>query len=243
LRRRFTPVFVVLALFFCAVIAYSGYQIWSIQAKYRQEAKLHRELMQYKPSGITDTGENTDIYRLLGTYPDAVGWIVIPNTLIDYPFVQHVDNDFYLRRDIDGYFSEAGTIFLDYRCNKDFSSRNTILYGHHMNNGSMFGTILKFGDPTFFADNEFGTLYLEKDTLTLEFFAYMVLNPATERVIYHDDPDDDFVDYIRRNARNYRDVGLSKTDRFVTLSTCSYEFEDARMVLIARAASMNRTSR
>ena len=70
--------------------------------------------------------------------PDVVAWIQIPGTQINYPVVQGKDNDYYLHRDLNGQKSTAGTIFLDYADRADFSSLHNVLYGHHMNNGSMF---------------------------------------------------------------------------------------------------------
>ena len=72
--------------------------------------------------------------------PDVVAWIQIPGTQINYPVVQGKDNDYYLHRDLNGQKSTAGTIFLDYADQADFSSLHNVLYGHHMKNGSMFKT-------------------------------------------------------------------------------------------------------
>ena len=118
---------------------------------------------------------------LLAQYPDAVGWIALPNTEINYPFAQHKNNDYYLRRDLKGEYAAAGTIFMDSRCERDFTSQNTILYGHHMKNGSMFGTLKMFGEASFFDTNASGTIYLPNDTLTLAFFAFLVVDPGAEK--------------------------------------------------------------
>jgi len=237
-----TIICVILALCFIGVIAYSGYQIWLIQSDYDEESKIHDMVMEYKPDEVqypqAQNSEekivNQGLIDMQGTYPDVVGWLTIPNTNIDYPFVWYQDNDYYLRRDIYGNYALAGTIFMDCRCEKDFSSQNTILYGHHMKNDSMFGSLKFFGDEFFFEENKYGTVYLPNATLTLEFFAYTVINPDTEKEIYNVQLSDTYFDYIEQYARHYRDLGLTEADRVVTLSTCAYEFEDARMVLLAR---------
>jgi len=222
---------IVLALVFIAVIGYSTYQIWGIRADYKEEADLHSAVLEYKPQ--EDGPVNQSVIDLQAKYPDTMGWLTIPNTKIDYPFVQAGDNDYYLRRDINGEYALAGTLFLDYRCPPDFSARNTIIYGHHMKNGSMFGTIKSFNDKAFFDANRHGTIYLPYETLALEFFAYLVIDPATETEIYSPVPGDDYLDYIKQNARHYREIQLTDSARVVTLSTCAYEFDDARMVLLA----------
>jgi len=214
------------------MIAYGGYRIWGIQADYREEEQLHGAVTEYKPQP-TDETINQSVINLRAKYPDAIGWMTVPGTNIDYPFVQSKDNDFYLRRDINGNYAVAGTIFMDHRCEKGFASRNTILYGHHMKNGSMFGTLKSFADKAFFDENKQSTIYLPYETLTLEFFAYLVIDPTTETNIYNTELNGSYFDYVKQNARHYRDIDLSDDDRIVTLSTCAYEFENARMVLLA----------
>ena len=181
--------------------------------------------------------ENQSILELQAQYPDSVGWLTILNTKIDYPFVQYEDNDYYLYRDISGTYAAAGTIFMDYRCTNDFTSQNTILYGHHMKNKSVFGSLDAFNDSRFFDENRTGVIYLANETLSLEFFASMVVEPSDYR-IYGLMVDDDYFSHIKQNARCYREIGLTASDRIVTLSTCSYEFHDARMVLLARVSSL-----
>jgi len=222
---------IILALGFVGLILYSGYQLWLIQIDYKGEADLHSAVLEYKPQNDDEPG-NQSVIDLLAKYPDTIGWLTIPNTSIDYPFVQSNDNDYYLRRDINSSYALAGTLFLDYRCEKDFTSRNTIIYGHHMKNGSMFGTLKAFADKVFFDENRHGTIYLPHETLTLEFFAFLMIDPATESEIYNPMPSDVHLDYLQQNARHYRDIGLAEGDRIVTLSTCAYEFDGARYVVL-----------
>ena len=82
---------------------------------------------------------NFDVLRDIN--PDCVGWIEIPGTNISYPIVQGRDNDHYLRLNFEGKYSVGGVIFLDHRCDSDFDRTNTIIYGHNMRDGSMFGSL------------------------------------------------------------------------------------------------------
>jgi len=224
-----------LALCFAALMAYSGRQLWAAGGDYRAEANLHGSVMGYKPAPSNDETINQSVIDLRAEYPDAVGWLAVPGTKIDYPFVQSKDNDTYLRRDLNGEHATAGTLFMDCRCAPDFMSQNSIIYGHHMKNGSMFGTLKAFADKNFFETHRVGTVHLPRETLTLEFFAYMVVR-STDAEIYSPEPGESFPAYIRQNARLYRDIGLTDRDRVVTLSTCSYEFDGARMVLLGRVS-------
>jgi sortase B len=90
--------------------------------------------------------------ELKKTYPDVVGYVSIPSISINYPVVQTTDNDYYLNHLITGEVSTSGSIFLDYRCPSDATgSRNTVLYGHNMNNGSMFHNVQLLFTPEEFA--------------------------------------------------------------------------------------------
>ncbi len=97
-------------------------------------------------NGLTDEMQSQHDYlmQLKATYPDVVGYISVPSVGINYPVAQTDNNDYYLHHLITGEESTSGSIFLDYRCHPDPTvSKNTVLYGHNMNNGSMFHNVLK----------------------------------------------------------------------------------------------------
>ena len=240
-----------------AVIGYSGYQLWSINQNYAQEAEMHSRMLQYRPAAqatmqhvpISSTVHinpaeavepvlSQSIVDLQVSYPDVTGWLTVPGTQIDYPFVQGNDNEHYLHRDLDQNWSQAGTIFMDYRNSNDFSDFNTIIFGHNMRNGSMFGTLKNFNDQDFFDANKAGTIFLANETYEIEIMAFAVIKPD-DAVIYNSNIITErdkvaFLDYVKSTARYYRDIGATANDRIVTLSTCNYEFDDARMVVIGR---------
>ena len=240
-----TIFFTIFALGFFTIIVYSGFQIWKIDSVYQNEDKIREKFLQYKPGEETPPPApeqkivNQSIIDLQSLHPDAAGWLEIPGTAVDYPFVKYHDNDYYLHRNLDGEEAAAGTIFMDYRCERDFSSQNTILYGHHMKNKSMFGSLESFGDPLFFGKNQTGTIYLPNDTLELEIFAYLVINPDTERELYNINLSENYVEYVQTKARRYVEIDLTQDDRIVTLSSCAYEFKGARMVLLAKIQPPN----
>ena len=222
----------VIAVFLLGVLVFSGMKIWTETEAYSSESDLHRHLLQLKPAP-DGPAVSQNVLDLQAQNSDMVGWLTVLNTNIDYPFVQAADNDFYLRRDFNGAYALAGTLFMDYRCAKDFTSKNTIIYGHHMRNGSMFGTLKKFRDKDFFAANRTAVIYLPYETYTLELFAFMVIR-SDDAILYDHEPDESFFAYLEQNARQYREIGAAADDRFVTLSTCAYEFEGARMALVGR---------
>ena len=243
-------------LAFIAVIGLSGYKIWEISAQTADEAAIKREMSKYRPQmpelrlvkspadylGDDDTAAsrqeepepqyNQEIIDMQNEVnPDIVGWLTIPNTQIDYPFVIASDNAYYLNRNIHGKQAAAGSLFIDYRCAPDFTDFNTVIYGHNMRNLSMFGELRLFANMSFFLENTSGVIFLEDKTLTLEIFAYMVVQ-ANDSIVYSISPEQDqFYDYISANAGNYREP--SARGQVVTLSTCSYQFDSARAVLLA----------
>ena len=171
---------------------------------------------------------------------DVAGWLRIPNTHIDYPFVKSKDNSDYLRRDLYGKYALAGTVFMDCGNSGDFTDFNTVIYGHNMKNTSMFGDLSLFADEGFFDSNRTGTIYTAGDTYELEFFACMTVN-ADDGIIYNTDNTgspaerNEFFEYVKKNSVNYRepDTGINGGINIATLSTCSYQFEGARIVLLA----------
>ena len=228
-------VWALIAPTLAALALFSGWKLWGAMQDYKNEADMHKNVLEFKP--LEDEIFNQSVIDLQAKYPDAIGWLTVPGTKIDYPFVWHEGNDYYLRRDLDGKYATAGTLFLDYRCAPDFSAQNTIIYGHHMKNGSMFGTLKAFADKEFFDKNAIGTIYLPHENLKLEIFAYLVVK-HTDGEIYNVDLSENYFEYVRQNARQYRELGLAMGDRIVTLSTCSYEFQNARTVLLARATTI-----
>lgn len=178
---------------------------------------------------------NQEILDLQSRYKDAVGWITVPHTGIDYPFVQGADNDFYLNHNMDGEETKAGAIFMDFRNYRDLYDSNIILYGHNMKNGTMFGGIKQYLDKGFFEANNTGTVFLADRTCDVEFFALLVI-PSVDGIIYGMNDSEAaaaaFLEHMEEVSRYYRDIGATPNDMFITLSTCAYEFKDARMVLI-----------
>ena len=91
-----------------------------------------------------------DFAALQSLYPDTVAWLRCEDTVIDYPVMQAADNDYYLRRLPDGTWNMSGSLFLDYRCSADFSGAVSMVYGHNMNDGSMFACLENYNDQSWY---------------------------------------------------------------------------------------------
>ena len=254
----------LIAIVLIGVIAYCAYMLYDYYSDVAAENAIHDQLIGFKPSlpsqlpttapdGSKPPYTNQGIVDLQKKHPDAVGWIEIPNTKIDYPFVQSAKDrkngvgknseDEYLRKDINKDYLYAGTLFMDSRNERDLSDFNTIIYGHNMKSDSMFGTLRYFKQQSFFDTNKTGTIFTDHRVYTLEIFAFLECNDD-DWVIYNPKIDNEkdrtaFLTHVKKLAKShYRDIGVTNSDHLVTLSTCAYDFKGARMVLVGRLKAM-----
>lgn len=175
--------------------------------------------------------------ELQETYPDAIGWIYIPDTNINYPIMQGEDNDFYLTHSAGGRSLKSGCIELDYRCENRFQNNFNILYGHNMKNGSMFANVCRFKDKSYYDRHPYGWVYTSDAVYRLDFFSVAVTDWHDE--IYNGYREvSEWIPRLKEISRIYADAELTEQDRLVLLSTCSYEFDNARTVLTGKLVEM-----
>ena len=166
---------------------------------------------------------------------DVVGWVYIEDTKINYPILQGRDNRHYVSTLIDGQYNGAGSIFMDYRNTPDFSDRHTVLYGHNMRNGTMFAGITEYRDQEYYDDHPMGLIMTPDGNFRFEIVASYVASLADPawQLEFVDDAD----------AAGWLETAMERSpftsryqpkagDRMITLSTCTYEFDDARFVLV-----------
>ena len=177
-----------------------------------------------------------DFTALREVNDDVLGWILIPNTAISYPMVQGDNNNYYLKRTWRLTSSVVGAIFLDAQCSRDFSDFNTIIYGHRMNNGSMFAGLAKYKNQSYFKNHP--TVYITDDAGTRAyqiFAAYEVsVSGDTYRLgIEGDKSKQAYIDYCL--SQSLYDTGVVPTvyDSIVTLSTCTGRGHATRWVVQA----------
>jgi len=185
---------------------------------------------------------NPKFNDLLAINGDVVGWIRIEGTNIDYPVLYDGTYD-YLNYDINGKKTTAGCICMDPSNNIEFTNYNFLLHGHHMKNGTMFRDVVKYKGSDFFYSNRiiyFETLY---DEMIWEVFSVYVFNANKELMYTGFSSDAQFLETARalqqRSMFDTTGMELKKTDSLLTLSTCSYEFSNARTVLHARLIYKN----
>ena len=218
-----TMIFVMCLLFG----AYSIWDSWNIDR--------HADKKIYK---LYCPGEDEDLpfEQLKSMNPDVFGWIQIKGTGIDYPLVHGTDNHHYVNTDTEGKFALSGSIFLDYRNQKDFSDVNSIIYGHHMKSGKMFGDLEKFCRKAYFKKHKTGRIYYNDRWHKMKFVAFLRVN-AHDPVIYNpavsEVEKESYTAYIEKRAKYVRPKLLKKSGNIVVLSTCMSDGTDGRYVLIA----------
>ncbi len=178
-----------------------------------------------------------DFDSLRAVNPEIVAWLSIDGTNIDYPVAQHSDNDYYLHHLFNGEWNSSGCLFMDCHNQSDFSGRHTIIYGHHMDNGTMFQNLMGYKDQSFYDGHPTAQLFTPGGTYTVELFAGYVTGVDGDAWQFDFASDSEFREWLD-NAKNKSlfesHVTPTAADRIVTLSTCSYEFYNARFVLHGR---------
>lgn len=209
------------------------------------DASLDDALLSYKPELLSPDGSNPTLAELAAINPDIRAWLTIDDTSIDYPITQGADNIKYINTDATGEFSLSGSIFLDYSCAGDFSDFYSLLYGHHMEGGVMFGAIDSFMKKDYFDKHTHGTLYLPDATYDMELFAILSVD-AYDRYVFtpgakSQEEADELLAYIRDNAKVYRDMGVTAQDRIIAMSTCADTQTNGRTVLYGKLTQIDFT--
>lgn len=156
--------------------------------------------------------------------PEVIGWIAFDNMDISYPIMQAKDNDYYLDHTFSGEENSAGSIFMEASNLPDFEDYHTIIYGHNMKNGSMFGSLKNYKTKDHYKGNEYFTVYTLDSVYRYQIFAYYDISMYGDVYNNQFGPDDFFQSFIDNMVkRSYYDTGVRpvKTDKILTLSTCS----------------------
>ena len=232
-----------------ATFIFSAVKINGILSEYRQGAEIYEKMAEYAEhtedatvhtDGAADGAEEPKqpviaFDAIKQVNPDCVAWIRIEDTEINYPVLQGNDNSYYLRRLIDGTWNICGSIFLDYRVNADMTDRHTVIYGHNMRNSGMFTDLMKYKKQDFYDSHSVGYLFTPLGNFRAEFFAGYVAAADSNAWQTEFESDAEFEAWVQNAVEKSTfksGITPSANDRILTLSTCSYEFSNARYVLL-----------
>lgn len=191
--------------------------------------------------GNNDSNENNPYFRFIKMNlidvnlnelkqinSDTIGWIQMPGTNINYPYVQTTDNDYYLHHSFYHYNNDSGWLYLDYRNDPYRNNRNMIIYGHGRLNGTMFGSLRNAITDNYFYNDNNGIIKLSNEhenTLWQVFSSYTI--PTTNDYIQTDFASDDefynFIEMLKSRSKYNYNVTLSSQDQILTLSSCYNE--------------------
>ncbi len=173
---------------------------------------------------------------------DIAGWFISEGTVIHYPVVKGKDNSYYLTHLFDGSRNRMGTLFIDCDNAPDFADSNTIIYGHHMKSGAMFASLVGYREQTYY--NVYPTMVLltPHGNYRVELFAGYTTGAASETYQKTFDSADAFAEYlatVRAKSDFKSDVDVTPEDHIVTLSTCTYEYDNARYVVQGKLVALD----
>ena len=247
-KKQSRGVYYVILLVLLGVLVFSAIKIISYFKQQADASQQQQTLEEEYTTPVKDdndpdnTGDNSDTVepdpesitvdfdKLIADYPDVVGYIYCANTKIKYVIQHGKGNDYYLVHDSQGNTNNNGSIFIEELNSGSFSDGNTIIYGHNMKTGMMFAGLRNYHtDKNYYAAHPYMYIYTPSQNYKLELFAGFVCEHDDE--IYSTSLTQAQLEAMAAKSDFKANIGVP-TGKTVTLSTCSYEFADARYVVI-----------
>ena len=185
-----------------------------------------------------------DLDSLREVNEDVRAWIVIPDTTLSYPVVQCGDNQYYLNHTWKGKRNSGGAIFLEWQASGDFSDFATLIYGHRMNNDTMFGTLREYKDIDFWRQHP--SVYLIQDDRISRYDIYAAHEAGITSPVYHlafptRTDQEEYISFGLENSVIDTGITPSPDSKIITLSTCTGRGHATRWVI--QAVLAEQTSR
>ena len=238
----------IILIILIIIFLFSAYKV----VRYLVEAKINKKLnndLIDKAITIIENNEESeddennvpftvDFEKLKQENNDIVGWIYSENTPINYPIVQSKDNNYYLRRLFTGEYNTAGSLFMDYRNNPNIEDSNTIIYGHNMKNATMFGTLQKYRNQEYYDNHKIMYYFTPEKNYIVRLFAGFT--ESVESSLYQlGNINQNNIEQLYKKSNFKSDVTVAEENKFLTLSTCAYEYDGARYVVIGIMQEIN----
>ena len=245
--KKFFLIFRIVLLVICvAVFAVSSFMLVRILVGYAEADNFYDEINNGVESGgdiSVSSGAperlvtlSKKVTELKAQYPDVIGCVNVPTLGISYPVVQTDNNDYYLDHLINGEKSNSGSIFLDYRIDKDpLKTKNTVLYGHNMNDGSMFHKVEEFFSDKSLFDNAVVEYVTEDGIYIYEPLALYRCDAFYPFFMYEFTSDEaylDFCDMVSEKGFYSSDVKYDESSTLISFATCvnSISTKNARYI-------------
>lgn len=220
------------------IIAVSGYKVatglWGYYSD-RQDYKKVEKTAKVDPNQFTGV---IDFDALHDIDPNVAGWLYSKDTIINYPVAKGADNDYYLHHNIYGEAAGAGTLFIDCNNQDDLGDFNTIIYGHHMKDGSMFGSLQSYKEQDYYDQHsqlEYVTPTGRYHLQVISFYTTPAVSDTYKTSFADDQAKQDFLDMTVSKSEITPKYTATISDKLITLSTCAYEYDQARYVAVCKA--------
>ncbi|MBF0749572.1 sortase B [Mammaliicoccus lentus] len=221
------------------VIVWSGYTIYNNKVEDKKTEERYVSLQQKYTQVSSNKTVRPQFKQLDAVNPDIIGWIHLDATTLNYPILQSKDNEDYLKKDFENQYSRKGSIFMDYRNSPKHEKMNTVIYGHHVGDDTMFDTVEKYLDQSFYDqhktmqyDTKYGKYQLEVisayETTTEDDYIQTDFSSSKQY--------EKFLEETLKKSEISTTTEINKNDKIVTLSTCedAYSLSSGRIVVVAK---------
>lgn len=234
-RSRIIALAVSVAMVIVAAFGLNSYFVYQKSLDDSEEAYYELRTEEKK-----DTGRDFDALR--GFNADIYAWVNVPGTDVDYPILQSNEDNYYLEHNLDHSEGRPGCVYTNFCNTRNFTDYITVVYGHNMNDGSMFGTLHNFDDEAFFDGHDCFTVETEEGVLTYEIYAVVNYNDAYIPSKYDVNTAAGVQEFIasleacRGNSITHFREGMeiAEGDKLVVLSTCIRYQSDRRFLVVGR---------
>mgnify|MGYP002673448096 FL=1 len=258
-KKQSRALYYVILLILLGVLVFSAVKIISYFKQQSDAADAQQEISDNYITPGNSTDDNTDdtqkdndkdkttktpddetitvnFEKMVADYPDVVGYIYCANTNLKNPIQHGKGNDYYLTHDSKGNTNNNGSIFVEQVNSGSFSDNNTIIYGHNMKSGMMFADLTKYKDKSYYSSHPYIYIYTPSQNYRLDLYAGFVCEHDDE--VYATSLTQDQLKAMAAKSTFTSNIG-TPTGKTVTLSTCSYEFDNARYVVIGALNPIN----
>ena len=237
-RKILTVILVLLIIVFCV----AGYMLYDYYHQYAVGDSFYSDIADGAVSANENTSEedigiSVNFDELLGVNDRVAGWLYSKDTVINYPVVYPTDNSYYLTHLMDGERNKNGTLFIDSRNAEPFTDTNTIIYGHHMKSGKMFASLVEYGEQSYYDEHPYMYYLSPTGNYRLDIISSFVTEStsfAYQRSFESEADYAAFMEKIKAASDIQSKYEITPQDKLVVLSTCTYEFADARYVVFAK---------
>ncbi|MGG7058998.1 class B sortase [Clostridium tertium] len=240
-NKKSSKIYIIILSIFLSIFIYSLYKLYKIYEGHKFAIEEYDNLENYIKEVTSNNDDelsiNIDFDSLKDINKDIVGWIYFENIDINYPIVKGVDNSYYLNHTFQNNFNSSGSIFMDYRNDSEFKDLNTVIYGHNMRNGAMFGNLMNLKDEGIYKENLNFWVLTNGSKYKCEIFSVYIDESTSESYNLVFKNKEEYSKYLNMIIeRSIYNTGIKPTtdDLVVTLSTCATAEGSTRFIVHAK---------